>query len=74
MGMGTRLDGPFINFASIREISPEGESETDFIGIASPYNSSVRIGLDTSYTVRPIIAHINRSEVTSRYISIMEST
>lgn len=55
MGMGTRLDGPFINFASIREISPEGESETDFIGIASPYNSSVRIGLDTSYTVRPII-------------------
>lgn len=55
MGIGTRLDGPFINFASIKEINSEGESETDFIGVASPYNNMVRIGIDTNYTIRPII-------------------
>ncbi|MGI6080997.1 MAG: hypothetical protein ACOYBV_08500 [Candidatus Avilachnospira sp.] len=55
MGTSTRMEGPFINYASIREYNSSGETETDFIGIASPYNGPVRLGLNSEYTVRAII-------------------
>ncbi len=56
MGTGTRMSGTFINFAAIKETGKEGETERDFIGLSSPYNSAALIEILPEYTVRPIIS------------------
>ena len=55
-GLGTRFDGPFIEYASILEHADGKELETEFLNISTPRKEPFRLALSEDYLIQPVLA------------------
>lgn len=54
MGAATRFTGPFFTYATIKDTSEGGITETTYINMRAPYNKPYSVELDPSFMVHPI--------------------
>lgn len=53
-GSGSRFEGPFINYAAVRELSGDGVSETEFLSLSSPQQRSIELPVPSEYMIQPV--------------------
>lgn len=53
-GLGTNFNGPYIEYAAIREHSGEKISETEILSLSVTDRSTVRLDLSPEYSVQPV--------------------
>lgn len=58
MGTVTRFEGPFFTYATIRDASSDGISETSYINMRSPYNKPYSVEIDPSYSLYPLTGSV----------------
>lgn len=59
MGSTTRFAGTFFNYASIQDVTEDFVTDTTYINIRNPYNTSYQVELEPSYSVLPITRNYN---------------
>ncbi|SFG39893.1 hypothetical protein [Oribacterium sp. WCC10] len=55
MGVGTRLTGPFLTYARLKEVSEHSVNETDYINLRSPYYKPYSLDVKSEYYVYPVL-------------------
>ena len=54
MGTTTRFHGPFLTYATIRDVGENSCVETTFVNIRTPYNRAYQIAIDPQYQIQPV--------------------
>ncbi len=63
LNSSVRFDGPFVNYALIREITEENVDETGFINISTPVKTNFEMELPTDSMIQPIVKNtVNENE------------
>ena len=55
LNSSVRFDGPFVNYALIREITEENVDETGFINISAPAKTNLEMELPVDSMIQPIV-------------------
>ncbi|MDO4438643.1 MAG: hypothetical protein Q4B86_04255 [Eubacteriales bacterium] len=64
LNSSVRFDGPFVNYAMIREITEENVDETGFINISTPVKTNIEIGLSKDSMIQPIVKNATKENET----------
>lgn len=54
LGARTRFHGTFYNYATVRDVSEDSISETTYLNLRNPYNTSYHVDIRKGYTLLPI--------------------
>lgn len=55
MGSRTRFEGPFFQYASVREYSQDAIVSSTYMNMRTPYNKPYWVDLDSAYDIRPLV-------------------